>query len=317
MSEFEYTQGLHKLAEGVYTYFQPPGALGGSNAGLVVDGGVSLLVDTFYDLNRTGDLLREIKKIPGAWPVNYLINTHVDGDHTFGNQLVEGAEIIASKACAEEFTRDISPEYYVDFLKRAPTMGKAGKFFLQGLGQYDFEGIRLTPPTRTFEGRLDLKIGGKEVNLIEVGPAHTEGDIMVYLPGDKLLFSGDVVMTSVTPVSWHGPSANLIKAMSTILGLEVNVLVPGHGPIVDKSFAQKLKEYWEYTAEEARKQYDKGISALEAGIALASTGKFSNFPLPATNIANVHMLYREFSGEETPLDKFAILGKVAELLIPD
>ena len=60
-----------------------------------------------------------------------------------------------------------------------------------------------------------------------------------------------------------------------------------------------------------------GMTALEAGKDLARNGRFSHLPLPVINIINLHMLFREFSGDPAPLDKFAILAEVAELIIPD
>jgi hypothetical protein len=105
--------------------------------------------------------------------------------------------------------------------------------------------------------------------------------------------------------------------MDTILALDLDILVPGHGPITDRSSAQLMKDYWEYTAETARNLYDRGVPALDAGLELSANGRFSHLPLPVVNIINCHMLYREFSGREEPLDKFVIMAQIAETLIPD
>jgi cyclase len=315
MAEWEYTKGLHLVKEGVYAYLVPPGEWGDSNCGLIVDGGKSLVVDTRYDLELTGEMLKSMETVPGAFPVNYLVKTHIDGDHTFGNQQLKDAEIIASKTCAEEFKTETTPQGYAEMLKNAPNMGKFGQYFTRTFGRFHFEGITMTPPTRSFEGRLDLKIGNKDINLIEVGPAHTRGDILVYIPGDKVLFTGDVVMNSVAPVSWEGPLANIIKALDLILGLDVEVLVPGHGPLTDKMAVQKNKDYWEYTAEEARTFYDQGIPTLEAAKKLSATGRYRREQQAVLNVINIHMLYRDFSGDQSPPDKPGIIGKIAEMMI--
>ena len=102
MSKWQYTKGLHDLGTGCFAYLQPDGSWGFSNAGLIVDGDQTLLVDTLFDLKLTGEMLAAMRSaVPAARSIGRLVNTHANGDHTFGNQLVTGAEIIASRACAE------------------------------------------------------------------------------------------------------------------------------------------------------------------------------------------------------------------------
>src|SRR5215470_8951812 len=103
MSKWQYTKGLHDLGNGCFAYLQPDGSWGFSNAGLVVDHGQTLLVDTLFDLKLTREMLSAMRAaVPAAQSIGRLVNTHSNGDHTFGNQLVAGAEIIASRACLEE-----------------------------------------------------------------------------------------------------------------------------------------------------------------------------------------------------------------------
>ncbi len=82
---------------------------------------------------------------------------------------------------------------------------------------YDFKGIQVTAATRTFSGEMVLEVGGREVRLIEVGPAHTRGDMMVYVPDAKTLFGGDMLFAGCTPVIWAGPVENYIAALDRIL----------------------------------------------------------------------------------------------------
>ena len=317
MAQWEYTKGLHQVAEGIYAYLDPPGLWGESNCGLVVDSGQSLVVDTRYDLELTGEMIEAMKAVPGAIPADYLVNTHADGDHIFGNELLKEAEIIASKACAEALATEITPQMYAELLKNAPDMGKLGRYFTQAFGKFKFEGITLTPPTRTFENFMKMKVGNKDVHLIQVGPAHTGGDVMVHLPGDRVIFTGDIIMTAAAPVSWEGPLSNVIKALDLIIGLDIDVLVPGHGPLANKSAAQKSKAYWEYTATEARTLFDRGVSAVEAAKTLSAVGRYTGEAHSMINMINLHMLYRDFSGDESPPDKAGIIGHIADLMFPD
>jgi len=107
MSKWEYTRGLHQIGNGIYTYLQPDGSWGLNNAGLIVDGEHSMVVDTLYGLDLTRKMLDAMKAATNAaGSIDILVNTHVNGDHCFGNQLFKGAEIIASNACAEEFATE-------------------------------------------------------------------------------------------------------------------------------------------------------------------------------------------------------------------
>ena len=103
MSKWEYTKGLHEIGRGVYAYLCPDGSWGFNNAGLIVDGDSSLLVDTLFDLASTREMLDAMKAAEGAAAsINTLVITHGNGDHFYGNELVAGAEIITTKACARE-----------------------------------------------------------------------------------------------------------------------------------------------------------------------------------------------------------------------
>ena len=102
--------GLHPLSHSAYAWLAPQGSWGWSNAGLIVDAGESLLVDTLYDLALTGEMLRCMRAAePGANTIDTLVNTHANGDHCHGNELVSGAEIIASTASAREMN-ELPPE---------------------------------------------------------------------------------------------------------------------------------------------------------------------------------------------------------------
>ena len=80
-------------------YLQPDGSWGWSNAGLVVDGDASLLVDTLFDLRLTGEMLDAMRRAtPAAAAIDVVVNTHANGDHCWGNQLVRDAEIVGSRA---------------------------------------------------------------------------------------------------------------------------------------------------------------------------------------------------------------------------
>src|SRR5688500_17553400 len=161
---WRYTKGLHDLNNGHFAYLVPDGSWGWSNAGLIEDSGQTLLVDTLFDLNLTREMLDAMRRaVPAAANIGALVNTHANGDHTFGNELLEGRRIIASKACAEDMHHR-PPAQYATWQKEWPNMGVAGKFWQEVIGsRFDFQGIRLVLPTETFSGELQLRVGDTEV----------------------------------------------------------------------------------------------------------------------------------------------------------
>ena len=143
-------------------------------------------------------------------------------------------------------------------------MGETGAYFARIFGPFDFEGINMPMPTTTFSGQLERRVGNKTVRLIEVGPAHTRGDILAYVPADRVIFTGDILFINGHPIIWAGPIGNWIKACQLMLDLDVDTVVPGHGPITDKKGVAAMKGYFEYIQAQARKRFDAGMSITEA-----------------------------------------------------
>jgi glyoxylase-like metal-dependent hydrolase (beta-lactamase superfamily II) len=267
---YAFAKGLHDIGSGHHVWLQPNGSWGYSNAGLILDGKESLPVDTLFDERLTGEMLGAMQRATGIGgkEITTLVNTHANGDHTFGNRLVENAEIIASEASAREMGEQ-PPAMLANLVKQAPHMGEVGEYFLHCFQDFDFGGVTLRPPTKTFAGRINLKVGDKEVHLIEVGPAHTEGDVIVHVPADRVVYTGDIVFNEGTPIMWAGPVSNWLKACDLIQALDVEVVVPGHGPITDKAGVRKMQGYLAYTDREARKRFDAGMNAEEAALDIA------------------------------------------------
>ena len=303
---------LEDLGHGIYAYLQPDGSWGLSNAGLVSDGGDSLLVDTLYDLPLTQRMLDAMRDAtPAARQIDTLVNTHANGDHCFGNQLVSDARIITSTATAEEWDA-VPPAVMAAMLAGADEMGAAGEFLKHAFGDYQFDGLAPTPPNETFDGRLDLRIGDLAVELIEVGPAHTRGDVIIHVPETRTIFTGDILFIDGTPIMWEGPVANWIDACERIVALAPEVVVPGHGPLTDPRGAIAVRDYLVYVRDEARKRFDAGLSAREAALDIR-LGDYSAW-LDSERIAvNVVTLYREFGAPGPPPGPMETFELMAEL----
>ena len=309
----DYRVGLHELGDGCFAYLQPDGSWGWSNAGLVVGDGASLLVDTLFDLKLTGRMLAAMSSTTRTAPIATLVNTHANGDHCYGNQLVDQAEIIASVATAHEMSE--VPPSMMAALNAAP--GEVGELFRSFFGAFDFADIEVRMPTRTFERRLDVEVGGRLVELIEVGPAHTAGDTIVHVPDAKTVYTGDILFIGGTPIVWAGPLSNWVAACELMLGMDVETVVPGHGPITDKRGIAEVRDYLAFVDAEATARHDAGVDAWDAAREIARSigerdefGSWGEFGRIAVNVETV---YRSLDpGHSTPdvVEQFRRMARI-------
>jgi cyclase len=310
-----YVRGLQEVGNGLYAYLQPDGGWGWSNSGLIVDGEDTLLVDTLYDLTLTEQMLASMRAaVPAAARIDTLVNTHANGDHCYGNQLLAGARIVASERTATEMA-ELPPAAMAALVEQAPQMGELGAFVLECFGAFDFSGIELLLPQETFSGELTLTVGGRRLELIEVGPAHTRGDTLVHAPAERVLFSGDILFSGRHPIMWAGPVANWIAACERIIAMDPDVIVPGHGPLADTEAVRELQGYFEYLYTEARARHAEGMTALEAArsISLERWAQWGESERLVVTVANI---YTELSGDEEPLNPLAAFEQMAALARP-
>jgi glyoxylase-like metal-dependent hydrolase (beta-lactamase superfamily II) len=206
---------------------------------------------------------------------------------------VKGARIVTTRSVDEDMEH-VMPASLVTMLDRWQEW-EGGDFMHQVFGAFDFRGITITHATETFESALKLKVGNKDVHLIDVGPAHTKSDILVYLPEDKIVYTGDILFAGAHPAIWSGPVGNWIKACDLMLGWDVDVIVPGHGPIVGKDAVRSFKAYLEYIWEETRKRYEAGMGFLECAFDI-TMGEFDDWGDAERMIPNIMTIYGELSG---------------------
>lgn len=305
--KWQFTKGVHDIGSGCFAYLQPNGGWGYSNAGLITHEGGSMLIDTLIDLPLTREMLTALRRAtPAADNISTLLNTHAHPDHTNGNSLITGAEIIASEATAREMlAMENGPMKRL--ISHWQEFGEGGAFMHEVMGGvFELNDIPFTPPTRTFETDLILNFGSKEVRLIKVGPAHTQGDTLTYIPADRVVFTGDILFHQVHPLLGMGSSEAWINALDLILSWDVEVVVPGHGPIADKDGVRGLRDYFIYLREEARKRFDVGMTYLEAARDI-SLDAFKDWPDEERVYSNINAFYREFGAEPAPfLDVLSI-----------
>ncbi len=306
------TAHREQIADGCYAWVQPDGGWGLSNAGLVVGNESSLLVDTLFDLSLTGRMLEDFRPLLDEAPVRTVVNTHANGDHWFGNQLLPDAEIIASVAAAQEMRR-VTP---VQLRQLLTSIAPTGPFVRDIFGSFDFDGITPCYPTRTFTGDLKLEVGGVEVHLMEVGPAHTDGDVIVYVPSARTVFTGDIVFNESTPIMWAGPASGWLAALKTIAALDIDTVVPGHGPVAGPECLEPARRYLDRLQAGATAGYNAGRTAISAAreIAEGDPALFRSPPESERLIANVHAIYGELDPNYQIPNPSQLFGCMAELL---
>lgn len=298
------TMQLHELAPDVYACLQRDQGLGWSNSGLINRGG-GVVVDTFWDLPHTRELVTQYTRVWKA-PAARVVNTHHNGDHCWGNQLFAGAEIIGHRLCAASFGKE-RPETMQALKGMVASTDVALASFARALDAYDFSGIELTPPTTTFDDRLDLDLDGLRVELLYVGPAHTAGDVIVHLPSQRIVFTGDILFRLCTPIGWEGTFANWTAALDRIIALAPEVIVPGHGPLCGVEGPREMREYLAYVQGEAARYFGEGLPALEAAKRI-DLGPYAGWTEPERLLFNVERAYRECRGDpfDAPIDVAAM-----------
>jgi len=328
--------GLRDLGNDTWAWIAADRTWGWSNAGLIAGRSQALLVDTLFDLALTREMLAAMRAVvPAAARIETVVNTHANGDHCWGNQLLGGAEIIASRQSAAEMV-ELPPKQVAALMKaakvacavgplRAPLSKLLGALGLELMADlltaapfvsrifapFAFDSIELVPPTRTFDGRLQLSVGDRAVELIEVGPAHTSGDIIVHVPGDRVVFTGDILFVDAHPIIWEGPASSWIRACDRIIDLDPAVVVPGHGPLTELGAVRRIKAYLEQLSTAARRLHEQGASEADALAEIARDG-FDGWSDRERLAVNVATIYRELRGETyrpNTVASFAVMAR--------
>jgi glyoxylase-like metal-dependent hydrolase (beta-lactamase superfamily II) len=306
-----YGRGLHEIGDGLYAYLQPDGGWGWSNAGLVASQAGSLLIDTLFDLSLTRAMLEEMAPVTAAHPIVQAMNTHGNGDHWFGNQLLpDGIPIIASAAATRDM--EAAPPALLNALMSAEGLPEEIELFTRhAFGSFDFSDIEPRLPTASFRSRHDLDLEGRRVELLELGPAHTPGDTIAHVPDAGVVFTGDLLFIEGTPIMWAGPVSNWLAACDRIIDLDARVLVPGHGPLTDNSGVRDVQRYLSYVYEESRARFQVGMDAQTAADDI-DISDFRDWGDPERIAVNVATVYRELDPDQPPVsppELFARMGR--------
>jgi cyclase len=293
-----------------------------ANSGLINRAG-GVVIDTQADLAHGRQMIEMFSRVWPAMP-RRVINTHEDVDHVWGNQLFEGAEIIAHRSVPERMKQVANPKESQKmlhgvghFLTRLvlktlhPGILAAGQQLLE---DYNFDGIELALPTTLFDARYELDLDGTEVHLIYVGPCHQLGDTIIHVPKERVVFAGDVMWRLCTPMGWTGSYEKWFQCLDLLIQLDPEIIVPGHGPVCGIEGAMEMRAYLEYVRDESKKCYDGGLNSLEAAKRI-KFGPYGEWRAPARLYMNVERAYREFRNEppNVPWDTAATFDAIYQV----
>lgn len=283
-----------EIADGVFAYVQPEGGWCVSNSGIVRGGERPVVVDTAATVERAERLRTEVDRIAGT-RLTTVVDTHMHGDHTFGN-CVFAPE--ATFVAHENARRD---------------MARVGLGLTQLWPEVKWGDVRVTLPQITFDDRLTLHTGDTCVELLHLGPAHTTGDIVAWLPERKVLFGGDIIMNGATPFCLMGSVEGTLRAIRRLKALGPVTVVPGHGPVCGPEVLDDCARYLLWVQRVAEDALSQGVSPLEAARS-TDLGEWAELLDSERIVPNLVRAYAEARGGALgePLDEMAAFAQMLE-----
>jgi cyclase len=243
MRAFTGVPRLEEVADGVHAFLQPDGGWCLNNAGVIVGQSTTALVDTAATETRARRL-RELAGDVAPTPPRIIVNTHSHGDHVFGNFVFPEAVVVGNE--------------------RTRTEELEAGLHLTGLWpDVEWGDVVLVPPELTFTDALTLQLGDHVAELRSYGPAHSGSDTVVWLPRERVLFTGDLVLSGVTPLVLTGSLGGLRSAVAALQAFGAETIVPGHGPIGGPELLDDTERYLAWVTDLAKVGSAEGLSPLD------------------------------------------------------
>jgi len=284
---------IERVSDSVYAAIARPVAMINSNAAIIVGSDHALVVDTHSKPSAAQALISQIRAEITDRPVRYCINSHFHWDHAQGNIAYPDAfgprtEIISSTATREWLAREGAPRLRQS-LESLPKQIAERRAQLAS-AKTDAERERLTEtiaqmeaylkemnppekqialPTITFDQRLIIHHGGREVHLIFFGRGHTAGDVIVYIPSERVIATGDL-MHGILPYMGDGYPDEWPRTLKAVEELDFNRVVPGHGSVQQgKSILVSFRNYLDEINEAVTRGVERGAKLEELQRSLA------------------------------------------------
>ena len=254
---------LVKLADGVYGCIHKIGGKAICNVGIVDNGEETIIFDSFLSPDVAKELLEVLKEM-NLSPVKYVINSHSHNDHIRGNQVFSADVKIISTTKTAELIREWEPLDIAEEKKYAPArfsyydslfnsfngdkLSREYQQILMWRPYYEtlsnsYLEIKTRLPDTFVDTIQNFDGPNRSLQLITKGMGHTESDLMLYLPDDEILFTGDLVFNACHPYLAHGSIRDLDKQLNFMDSLSITTVVPGHGQIGSKDIIATMREY--------------------------------------------------------------------------
>jgi cyclase len=286
---------LREVADGAFAYVQEAGGWCVNNAGVLLGPGQVTMIDTAATERRARRLRDAVRRLT-ATPPRLLINTHFHGDHTLGNAVVAGTDAVI---VAHELARR--------------EMAEAGLSLTALWPDVEWGEVSVRLPDLTYRDTLTLHLGERRVELRHVGPAHTTNDTVVWLPEERVLFAGDVLMPGCTPFVLMGSVAGSLRAVEQLRELGPRTIVGGHGPVCGPEALDDTAAYLRWVRRTAADGLAAGLAPL-AVARDAGTGPYPEWLDPERVVGNLHRAYAELRGAPpgAALDVVSIFGEMVD-----
>jgi len=240
----------------------------GANVAFVVTDEGVILIDTPMLPNEARAWLSEIQKRSDK-PIIYIINTDHHRAHVIGNQFFPTARVIAHEHAWKEMK-----SYGDSFRTRLINMYRDR--IPEAVAEWKRH-LTIVKPEITFTGRTVLFKGDKEIHLIPVG-GHTPATTVVLFPNEKLLFTGDAVVTNRPPFLSQGNTKQWLEALTYLRKLNYDVLIPGHGELTGQEATDRMSDYLRMVRRKVRAAYHAGLSKADAARSLSHLIRY--WPIP-------------------------------------
>jgi len=214
-----------KVLKNVYTITSGDGI--DSNTTFIITKEGVIVIDTRPTPAEARKVLAEIRKLT-ALPIVYTINTHYHGDHTFGNQVFKNSKtIIAHKNVRNKLIE--SGQKHLSLFKT---------FGLPGIDE-----VEITPPNIIYEKEMEIWLGEYRLQLLYHGKGHTDGDTIIYIDQLRTVITGDLVFNKKIPYTADSYIDDWIGSLKYIELLKNETVIPGHGPIGERTTIISMKHY--------------------------------------------------------------------------
>ena len=240
-----------------------------------------------------------------------MVNTHANGDHCYGNQLVAGADIVASTASAREMD-EVPPSMLAGLMRATDGLGDAGAYLRDIFGPFTFDGIEPVPPTTTFDGELDLlRRRSRRSGCSSSGRRTPAAMSSSTCPTPTCCSPATSCSTAATRSCGPGPVTHWIEACDRMLALGATTVVPGHGPLSDRACIEDQRGYLEWLVAEGTPRLEGGMAPLDAARDMAG-GPYDGWGERERLVVNLTALSRDL-GQEPAADVLTLFGGMATL----